>query len=77
MKQSYTHYGVFGVCPVLIAGVDSDAPTLCPRFGLGWLFWVSEMLYRCAFALYSALIPDYEPAWCIEVRGELVKPVVR
>lgn len=77
MKQEYTHYGVFGVCPVFIGGVDTEAPMLCPRFGMGWLFWLSQVLYTLAFTVYSALNPMYEPLWPIEIRGKLPRPVVR
>ena len=39
----YTHKGWFGLCPVYLAGIDSDGPNVDPRhWSLGWLMDLSE-----------------------------------
>lgn len=74
----YTHKGWFGVCPVLLAGIDSDGPNVDPRhWSLGLLMDLSEVVFGAYIHLRTSLDQDYEPAWPILVTGELPRPIIR
>lgn len=70
----WTHYGWFGFCPVKIADLDTDAPTLEARWWwLEWLFDMQEDIQGIAISLCSLVNPDYEPMWKIRVSREIEK----
>ncbi len=68
---TYTHYGTFGLCPVLIARPLSDDPDLRPRYPFtGWLFWLSVGLYNAASDALE--VTGEEPSgFPIKVKGRL------
>lgn len=78
MRVEFSHKGWFGVCPVLLADIDGDAPVVHPRHVLlAPLFWLSEAIFAAVFLLAAAVRPQWEPAWPLHVTGELPRPLVR
>lgn len=70
-----THKGWLGLCPVYLADIDSEGPTVEPRWrALAWLMPVSEAVFFVLFALAAAARPGEEPSWPILVTGELPRP---
>ncbi|MBE2242453.1 MAG: hypothetical protein IAE86_06845 [Burkholderiaceae bacterium] len=75
MTLTLTHKGWFGVCPVYLADLDSDAPLVVERhWALVPLMLLSEACFGALFVLGS-LFAGFEPAWPISVTGELDTPV--
>lgn len=73
---TYTHKGWFGLCPVYLANLGSDAPDIDERHWLltPWMTFNGWLLNALIF-VKSVLDPDYEPAFPILVTGELAEPV--
>ena len=77
-KVTFTHYGKFGLCPVLFANIDSEAPVVDPRYW--WLepfLLLNEFFMGLYFELRMRKDPSYEPMFPLLVKGELAKPIVR
>ena len=69
-----THKGWFGICPVYLGNLDSDAPLVVERhWALLPLMLLSECCFGLVFALAS-LLTGLEPAWPLRVTDELVPP---
>lgn len=67
-----THKGWFGVCPVYIGGLESDAPFLVERHWSALpLMVLSEAMFAGLIAVKTAADPEWEPAWPIRVTGEI------
>lgn len=67
-----THKGWLGLCPVYMAGLDDEGPTVEPRWRvLAWLMPLSEAIFGICFTLRQAVDPTYEPEWPIRVTGRL------
>lgn len=67
-----THKGWFGLCPVYIGGLDTDAPLLVERSRLLLpLMMLSEAIFGALIWMRSASDPDWEPQWPIRVTGEI------
>jgi len=77
-KVKYTHYGMFGFCPVLYAHPESEAPCIVERH---WFLFPIFMLNEWFFAIYFWLMglcdPNYEPMWKLRVDGELDEPIYK
>ena len=74
---TYTHKGWFGLCPVHIGGLDTEAPLLKSRHWLlEPLFVISEFIFVLVF-LALELMRVENPGWPIKVTGELVAPIVQ
>ena len=70
--MEFTHKGWFGVCPVYLAEIETDAPLVEPRHWVfAPLFWFSDVSFRILIGVASIASPDYEPAWPIRVTGRL------
>lgn len=72
-----THRGWFGVCPVYLGYIDSDAPLVVERH---WVFVPAMMLSEAAFgALFwlANLVSAgrWEPAWPLRISGVLETPI--
>lgn len=78
MKQTieFTHYGYFGICPVMFADLESGAPHIEPRFKLGWLMDISESLIGLYFNFRINRDPGYEPMFPLLVKGEFKTPKI-
>lgn len=69
---TFTHRGLYGLCPVYVADVDSPAPCIIPRhWSLQPLWIISEVLVAGAMILTG----NYN--FPITITGELKKPIVR
>ncbi len=67
-----THKGWFGICPVYIGGLESDAPLLLERHWTALpLMKLSEAIFAVVIFMKSAANPEWEPAWPICVTGEI------
>lgn len=75
--QLYSHKGWFGICPVYVADLESDAPHLTPRMD-GWfcegLFWASHYTFIAFFTVADAVAPAWQPGFPIFVTEELLVP---
>lgn len=72
MKATYTHKGWFGICPVYLAKIETDAPVVEPRWRfLGCLLVLSEAVFGLIIYIATAINPDYEPAWPLLITGQL------
>lgn len=70
-----THYGWWLFCPVKIGDLDTDCPTLVPRwFWCAPLYWLAHQLQSVIIGLNSMVFEDYEPAWYFAVTGEIEQP---
>lgn len=76
MKIQFTHKGWFGLCPIYLANVDSDAPYIEPRFMLtSWLISLSTFIYGSCIWFVSVINPAFEPAWPMLITDELANPI--
>lgn len=74
----YTHKGWFGLCPVYLAGLDSDGPNVDPRhLSLGWLMDLSEAVFGSYIYLRTMFNPAFEPMWPLVITDELATPIIR
>lgn len=75
--QLFTHEGWFGICPVYVADIESDAPHLTPRVE-NWfyesLFWVSHGAFMAFFTVTDFLFPAWQVGYPIFLTGELLVP---
>ncbi len=70
--MKFTHKGWLMFCPIKIGDVESEAPTVAPRwFFLAPLFWLAEVTQTLVISLNSWFREDYEPSWYFKVTGEL------
>lgn len=70
--DTFTHKGWFGICPVYLADLESDAPLIDPRhWVLAPLMWASEVMYAVVFHVRGFMDPEFEPVWPIRITGEL------
>lgn len=68
----YRYKGWFGLCPVYISGLASEAPHLAERHVIFLpLMWLSEFMFSVCFSVMGWFDPDYEPAWPIRITGKL------
>lgn len=76
-EVEFTHYGWFGLCPVIFAGIESGEPFIEPRFEfLRFLFVFSEFLIESYLNLRCAMNPEFEPMLPIVVSGELDRKII-
>lgn len=75
-EKSYTHKGWIGLCPVWLADIDTDCPYVWPRYGLGILLTISELIFGAMNWLRSLVNSEFEPTWPILITGELRRPKV-
>lgn len=74
----FTHKGWFGICPVYLAGLDSDAPNVEARYwALKWLIDLFVWIFGAVIWLRTSMDPLYEPEWPLLITGELNPPLVR
>jgi hypothetical protein len=72
IRKEFTHVGWFGFCPVYIADVDSDGPTIIERNGIPqWWFEANELFLGACIWICSALNSEYKPNWPIQITGEI------
>lgn len=70
--MKYTHAGWFGLCPVYIAGLESDAPLVEPRHWVcAPLFWLSLWANSVVFWCCSVMDPTFEPQWPLKITAKL------
>lgn len=76
MKVTLTHHGWFGVCPVYLGDLDTEAPAIAERHpALHPLMLLSEAL--CAVAFWCISVMGREPpGWPLLVTGQLESPRV-
>lgn len=73
---TFTHYGWFGLCPILISGHDTDLPTFQPRYDYtDWLFDFSDWMFDRCNDILSWLNEDYEPGFPYRISGKLETPI--
>lgn len=74
---TFTHYGWFGICPILIADPDNATPTFRPRYNYTeWLFDFSDWMFDRCNDIMELINPDHEPGFPYTVKGKLDIPVV-
>lgn len=71
-----THKGWFGLCPVYLGAIGSDAPHVHERH---WLFWplleLSHLFFELCFLVQD--MAGAEPTgWPLRITGRLREPVV-
>lgn len=74
---TFTHYGWFGLCPIIIADPEAETPTFQARYKYTeWLFDFSDWMYdRCNdFLLW--MDKEHDPVFPYSVSGELDKPII-
>lgn len=70
-----THKGWFGICPVYIGDLESDAPFIDPRhWTLMPLLDLSELMFDVCFWLKEMTDPGVDQPWPIRVTGRLDEP---
>lgn len=75
MTPVFTHKGWFLLCPIYIAGLNTEAPFLDPRhWSLMPWFLLNEALLALFFFVSSLVDKDFEPVFPIRVTGELPCP---
>ena len=71
-KSHWDQKGWFGICPIYIKGIETDAPELAARhWSLEWLMDISEALIGMANMVLQAVNKDFEPRYPIRVTGDL------
>ena len=70
----FTHYGWFGICPVMFSELDSGEPIIEPRFKLGWLMALSEYLIDLYIDYKMRRDVEYEPLYPLLVKGQFKVP---
>lgn len=76
-KVEFTHYGWFGLCPVILANIDTDCPTIEARWAfLDWFFTFSEFLQNTYIDLRTKIDAGYEPYFSITVSGKFKETVI-
>lgn len=77
-KVEFTHYGWFGICPVIYADLETEQPRVEPRWDiLAFLFIASEFMQHKYMEVRSRLDSDCEPNFVLSVSGEFKSPYVR
>ena len=77
-QLTFTHKGWFGLCPVYVGALESDAPLVHERHWLLLpLMVLSECIFSLLFSAISVLDPEYLPAWPLRVTGRLATPIER
>ncbi len=72
LPDQYTHKGWFGICPIYIGKLHSDAPAVAPRWE--WvvpLFVISEWWQGAAIWVCTLVNPAYTPLWKLRITGAL------
>lgn len=69
---TYSHKGWFGMCPVYVGDVQSNAPDVIARHPLlepllHFCVWLQEV----SIATCSLVNPHWEPVWAIRITGKL------
>jgi hypothetical protein len=75
--EHFTHKGWFGVCPVYIRDLETDAPGITPRMDntlFEALFWISHFGFLAFFTVADVLAPKWQPGFLITITGELLVP---
>lgn len=74
----FTHRGWFGICPVYLAGLDTDEP-LIESAGLIFdpLLWISEAAYWLAVLTMRVVKPGRTLPWPVKVGEPLALPRFR
>jgi hypothetical protein len=71
-QQFLTHYGWWLFCPVLLGGLDTEAPLIVPRwFWLAPVYWAAQTVQGVVIGLCSMFHEGYEPMWYFAVTGEI------
>jgi hypothetical protein len=73
LKEGYTHYGWFGICPVYLGNLeDPFAVKVAPRW---WsvipLFHINLWIQASCIYLQSYFDPSYQPCWVFSIEGEI------
>lgn len=72
---TFTHYGWFGLCPIIIANPDGDLPVFQARYRFTeWLFDFSDWMYQRCNDFMVLIDSDYEPGYPFTIKGELNPP---
>ncbi|HEX7687364.1 MAG TPA: hypothetical protein VF453_06645 [Burkholderiaceae bacterium] len=70
-----THKGWFGVCPVYLGDLDTEAPLIDPRSPLLIpLFLLSEAMFGLCFTVLAAAGRE-NPGWALKITGKLRRPI--
>ena len=73
-EVKFTHYGWFGICPVMLADLESGSPVIHERWKLLPLMVCSEVLMALYMNNRKYFDKDYEALFPIKVIGEFKKP---
>lgn len=71
-KENLTHRGWWLFCPVLLGGLDTEAPLVVPRWL--WctpLYWLAHQVQALVIGLCTMCFEEYEPQWYFLVTGEI------
>jgi hypothetical protein len=72
LPSQYSHRGWFGICPIYLGNLHSDAPAVAPRWELAVpLFVVSEWWQGACIYICTLVDPEYIPCWKFRITGEL------
>jgi hypothetical protein len=75
--QKFTHQGWFGICPVYVGELESEAPHITPRTENAFyefLFTVSHYAFMAFFTVTDILLPAWQPGFPIYITSELLVP---
>ncbi|HEX4918049.1 MAG TPA: hypothetical protein VFV43_09155 [Limnobacter sp.] len=73
LKEGFTHKGWFGLCPVYVGDINSEAPLLSARWDcVEWLMDLSEAVFSVTMPIHHWLTGN-EPMWPIRITG-IIKP---
>lgn len=71
-----THYGMFGICPVMYAEIESESPYVIERsFLYKPLLWISDVLFDMYFTVQSWVDPESQQPFKMRVDGEFKEPI--
>lgn len=63
--KEFTHKGWFLFCPLWVADIKDEIPTVVPRYRLYWVFWLACQLFYAYSWLYRTWTgkPTWYPLW--------------
>jgi hypothetical protein len=75
--EKFTHKGWFGVCPVYLGDLDTEIPSVTPRYDswvFTFLFHFSCFMFKVFFVVADALHPTRRFGFPLVVTEELLIP---
>jgi hypothetical protein len=72
MKEHFTHYGWFFMCPIYLNANEGDGMAVEARHWMlePW-FTVNELIFAACVWIMTSINPEYEPMFPFRVTGEI------